>query len=180
MNNENTATVAMTGAVLDFTIRSVKPYFHTQWSPVPLDQLNEINRTGLIYLSEEHVYYVPRANRVSEILQLPEGEVMDYERLSKDTEYAYKRDRTALYYVLVPRLNVYRNGQLIGTYYLTDPEGYDTIEFDYSQEYDGYTPKEKLEIMCLEQGIIEDIESLGFDIERILISTKCLEEKGSN
>ena len=180
MNNENTATVAMTGAILDFTIRSVEPYFSSQWSLIPYQQLNEVNRTGLIYLDEEGLYYVPRANRVSEILQLPEGEVMDYARLAKDTEYAYKRDSTALYYVLVPRLNVYRNGQLVNSYELTDPEGYDTIEFDYSQEYDGYTPKEKLEIMCLEQGIIEDIESLGFDIERILIRTKCLEEKGSN
>lgn len=180
MNNENTATVAMTGAVLDFTIRSVEPYFSSQWSLIPHQQLNAINRTGLIYLDADGLYYVPRANRVSEILQLPDGEVMDYAKLSKDTDYAFKRDRTALYYVLVPRLNVYRNGQLINSYELTDPEGYDTIEFDYSQEYDGYTPKEKLEIMCLEQGIIEDIESLGFDIERILISTKCLEDKGIN
>lgn len=179
MNNENTVAGLMTGAVLDFTIRSVEPYFSTRWSLLPERQLNEINRTGLIYLDEDGLCYVPCANRVIEILQLPEGEVMDYTQLAKATEYAYKRDRTALYYVLVPRLNVYRNGQLINSYELTDPEGYDTIAFDYSQDYDGY-PKGKLKRVCLEQGIIEDIESLGFDIERILISTKCLEEKGIN
>lgn len=177
MNNENTVVGVMTGAVLDFTIRSVESYFSSQWSLIPHQQLNEVNRTGLIYLNEEGIYYVPRANRVSEILQLPAGEVMDYARLAKDTEYAYKRDRTALYYVLVPRLNVYRNGQLINSYELLDHYGYDTITFDYSQDYDGYTPEEKLKIMCLEQGIIEYIESLGFDSERILISTKCLTSK---
>lgn len=180
MNNENTATVAMTGAILDFTIRSVEPYFNSQWSLIPHQQLNAINRTGLIYLDEDGLYYVPRTNRVDEILQLPECEVMNYARLAKETEYAYKRDRTALYYVLVPRLNVYRNGQLINYYELIDHEGYATIEFDYSQEYDGYTPKGKLKIVCLKQGILEYIEELGFDIERILISTKCLEEKGTN
>lgn len=180
MNNENTVVGLMTGAILDFTIRDVKPYFNTQWSLLPHQQLNNINRTGLIYLDEDGLYYVPCANRVSEILQLPEGEVMDYAQLAKDTEYAYKRDRSALYWVLVPRLNVYRNGQLINSYELMDHEGYDTIAFDYSQDYDGYTPKGKLKIVCLEQGILEYIEELGFDIERILISTKCLEDKGIN
>lgn len=180
MNKENTVVGLMTGAILDFTIRNVTPYFSTQWSIIPHQQLNEINRTSLIYLDEDGLYHVPCANRVSEILQLPEGEVMDYARLAKDTEYAYKRDRTARYYVLVPRLNVYRNGQLINSYELIDHYGYDTITFDYSQDYDGYTPEEKLKIMCLEQGIFEYIEELGFDIERILISTKCLEEKGIN
>lgn len=174
MNNKNINPNLKNGAFIKFNVVRVEQYLTKRWSILPHEQLSRAHHTSLIYLNEEGIYYVASADRTEEILQLPEGESMTYRRLAQDTEYAYKRDNSARYWVLSPILEVYHDGQRLCTFELNDCYGNDTIEFDYSQEYDGYTPEEKLLIICHELGVFDYIESLGFDADRVFGNAECL------